>query len=156
MVFTPATFWGNLTSSNQGSTRAQRGASYMQGKVLKVGLRTSRLLEETSGCSHSQSLGVFCFLLLCHRDLAAHVVFAQRLAQWPEAGTVKHKQQTVKTLPGSALAITQQCRELRWLRGHEDAGIWGSVRTYWWDQLQAAVASFTHFRRWGTRCRGQF
>lgn len=48
------------------------------------------------GCLHSWFLGVFCFLLLCHRDLAAHVVFAWNLAQWPEAGTVKHKQQTAK------------------------------------------------------------
>lgn len=65
----------------------------MRGEVPKAGQRTSRLPEETPGCSHSQSLGVFCFLLLCHRDLAARVIFAHSLAQWPEAGTVKRKQQ---------------------------------------------------------------
>lgn len=45
-----------------------------------------------------QSLGVFGPLLSCHRDVAARAVFAQSLVQWPESGTVKHKQETGKLL----------------------------------------------------------
>lgn len=68
----------------------------MQGEVPKAGQKISGLLEETPGCSHGRSLGVFCFILLCHRDLAAHVIFAQSLVDRPEAGIVKCNQQTGK------------------------------------------------------------